>query len=204
MVTAYEYTSRGTLAASTSNGQRVETVTDAFNQVISQASRDGAVSRYSYDGLGRLIQPNLTYTGLSNTVAGDGTATYVRDTSDGLVGVGSAGGGRYALTDIHSDVVGEFVGTAAALAGSVSYDPWGKILASGGMAGKLGYQSEWTDQGTGRVNMWSRWYDPETGAFDTRDTANNNPSDVEADRGGRADGDAPGPGSDQHGAEAFG
>ncbi|WP_172890491.1 LamG-like jellyroll fold domain-containing protein [Actinoplanes derwentensis] len=172
----YEYTARGTLSKTVTGGQQVDTVTDAFNQVVSQGTKTGGTSRYSYDGLGRVIQPNFAYTGLGNDLASDGVDKYVRDTSDQLVGVTSGTNQRYSWTDIHTDVVGEFTSTGSTLTGSVSYDPWGKVLASGGMVGKLGYQQEWTDQGTGKVNMWSRWYDPETGAFDTRDTANNNPT----------------------------
>ncbi|WP_170154255.1 LamG-like jellyroll fold domain-containing protein [Actinoplanes italicus] len=174
--TVYQYTPRGTLASTTLAGQTTETRTDAFNQVIHQGTKTGGTSTYSYDGLGRMIQPGLTFTGLGNDLAADGTTAYVRDPAGDLVGVASGSNKRYAWTDIHTDVVGEFGATGAALTGSVSYDPWGKILAGGGMVGKLGYQQEWTDQGTGKVNMWSRWYDPETGAFDTRDTANNNPT----------------------------
>ncbi|WP_285560060.1 LamG-like jellyroll fold domain-containing protein [Actinoplanes regularis] len=174
--TTYQYSPRGTLTSTVTNGVETRTVTDAFNQVISQGTKNGGTSTYSYDGLGRLILPNLTYTGLGNDVAADGSTVYVRDVGDDLVGVASGSNQRYAWTDLHTDVVGEFSATGTALSGSVSYDPWGKILASGGMVGKLGYQQEWTDQGTGKVNMLSRWYDPETGAFDTRDAANNSPT----------------------------
>jgi RHS repeat-associated protein len=174
--TAYHYSARGTLTSTVQGGQTQATVTDAFNQVVRQTAPGGDVQTYTYDGLGRLIKPNLSYTGLSNTVAGDSTATYVRDAADGLVGVASGGTKRYAWTDLHTDVVGEFGGTGTALTGSVSYDPWGKVGASAGMIGKLGFQSQWTDEGTGRVNMWARWYDPETGAFDTRDPASNDPT----------------------------
>jgi RHS repeat-associated protein len=170
--TTYQYTARGTLRRTIKASQTYDTLADAFGQVVSQAAA-GTTATYTYDGLGRLIQPNLTYTGLANTVAGDGTAGYVRDPGDALIGVAAGGSSKYAWTDLHTDAVGEFTATGTTLTGSVSYDPWGKILASGGMVGKLGYQSEWTDQGTGRVNMWNRWYNPETGAFDTRDTANN-------------------------------
>nr|BFE67710.1 hypothetical protein GCM10020092_010110 [Actinoplanes digitatis] len=189
--TTYQYTARGTLAATTVNGQQTNTVTDAFNQVVSQGAKNGSTASYTYDGLGRMIQPSLKYTGLSNDIAADGTSVYVRDVADGLVGVASGSTYRYAWTDIHDDVVGEFAGNGTALTGSVSYDPWGKILAGGGMVGKLGYQSEWTDQGTGKVNMWSRWYDPETGAFDTRDTATNSPTPTSgaANRYAYAEGD---------------
>ncbi|GLW35157.1 hypothetical protein Areg01_80930 [Actinoplanes regularis] len=174
--TSYQYSPRGTLTSTITNGVETRTVTDAFNQVISQGTKNGGTATYSYDGLGRLILPNLTYTGLDNDVAADGSNVYIRDVADDLIGVASGSNQRYAWTDAHSDVVGEFTATGTALSGSVSYDPWGKITASGGMIGKLGYQQEWTDQGTGKVNMLSRWYDPETGAFDTRDAANNSPS----------------------------
>ncbi len=73
-----------------------------------------------------------------------------------------------ALTDQHTDVVGEFTGTA--LAGSATYDPLGNVTASTNMAGNLGYQSGWTDHATGRVNMAARWYNPATGQFDNRDS----------------------------------
>ncbi|GAA0456326.1 ricin-type beta-trefoil lectin domain protein [Actinoplanes campanulatus] len=190
--TTYQYTARGTLASTTTGGQTVTTVTDAFNQVVAQGNRTGGgTTTYTYDGLGRAIKNNLTYTGLGNDVAADGTTTYVRDVADSLIGVSSAGGNRYAWTDTHTDVVAEFTGTGSTLNGSVSYDPWGKVLASSGMTGRLGYQQEWTEQGTGKVNMWSRWYDPETGAFDTRDTANNspNPASGAANRFAYAEGD---------------
>ncbi|GAA2904200.1 hypothetical protein Acy02nite_85600 [Actinoplanes cyaneus] len=174
--TSYEYSPRGTLTSTVTNGIETKTTTDAFNQVITQGTKTGGTTTYSYDGVGRVILPNLTYTGLGNDVASDGSTGYVRDVADDLVGVVSGTTQRYAWTDVHSDVVGEFGAAGATLSGSVTYDPWGKVVASGGMVGKLGFQQEWTDQGTGKVNMHSRWYDPETGAFDTRDTANNNPS----------------------------
>ncbi|MFK3979481.1 polymorphic toxin-type HINT domain-containing protein [Micromonospora sp. NPDC050397] len=41
--------------------------------------------------------------------------------------------------------------------------------------GNLGYQSEYTDSTTGRVNMLARWYNTATGQFDTRDTMSVSP-----------------------------
>jgi RHS repeat-associated protein len=76
---------------------------------------------------------------------------------------------------LHSDVVGQFTATGSALDGSTAYDPLGKVLATVAMVGNLGYQSEWTDAFTGRVNMLARWYNTDTGQFDTRDTYSNNP-----------------------------
>ncbi|MGX7673829.1 RHS repeat-associated core domain-containing protein [Plantactinospora sp. DSM 117369] len=189
--TTYQYTPRGTLLSTTSGGQTVITETDAFNQVKVQGTKTGGTTSYSYDGLGRMLQTGVSYTGLGNDVAADGSTVYVRDVAGSLVAVASGSTKRHAWTDAHTDVVGEFTDTGAMLAGSVSYDPWGKVLAAGGMVGKLGYQQEWTDQTAGKVNMWSRWYDPETAAFDTRDTANNSPTPTSgsANRFAYAEGD---------------
>ncbi|WJK43973.1 RHS repeat-associated core domain-containing protein [Solwaraspora sp. WMMA2056] len=60
-------------------------------------------------------------------------------------------------------------------AGAATYDPLGKVVASTGVIGSLGFQSEWTDAVTSRVNMHARWYNTDTGQFDTRDTASNGP-----------------------------
>lgn len=72
-------------------------------------------------------------------------------------------------------MVGQFTSTGTALTGSVTYDPLGKALNTSGLLGQLGYQSEWTDALTNRVNMHARWYNTDTGQFDTRDTASNSP-----------------------------
>ena len=166
--TSYTYTLRGTLA-SVDDGSVVQTRTDAFGQVVSQDSPAGTQA-YGYDAFGRVIRPGFAYSGTGNTLAGDGSATYVRDPGDGLVGVAVDGAGVAAWTDQHTDVVGEFTADASALSGSMTYDPLGVVLASSGMSGHLGYQSEWTDTATGRVNMAARWYDPGTGQFDSRDS----------------------------------
>ena len=77
---------------------------------------------------------------------------------------------RLVWTDRHADVVGQFDATSTTLAGSTSYDPLGKVLATASALGSLGYQSEYSDPATGRVNMLSRWYNTDTGSFDTRDS----------------------------------
>jgi RHS repeat-associated protein len=78
--------------------------------------------------------------------------------------------GVLAFTDQHTDVVGSFTAAGTALAGSSSYDPLGNVTSTAGSpAGKLGYQSGWTDAATGQVNMAARWYDPAAGQFTSRD-----------------------------------
>ncbi|QLQ35328.1 LamG-like jellyroll fold domain-containing protein [Micromonospora robiginosa] len=187
--TTYRYTPRGTLASATTAAGEMLTATDAFGQVRSQGLSGGGSQAYDYDGLGRLVRAGFQYTGTGNTLAADGVALYTRDMTDDLVGVRSAEENRYAWTDRHQDVVGQFGGTDPALSGSTAYDPLGRRLAGSGMLGNLGYQSEWTDSSNGRVNMWSRWYNPDTGQFDTRDSAtlSPTPTSVTANRFAYAD-----------------
>ncbi|WP_430498449.1 LamG-like jellyroll fold domain-containing protein [Micromonospora trifolii] len=167
---SYTYTARGTLADAGGNITR----TDAFGQVVSQQSA-GGTQTYTYDGLGRAIRPGHSYTGLGNDLAADSSASYVRGPSGEVVGTTGGGNQRMVWTDLHSDVVGQFTPTGTALAGSVTYDPLGKALNTSGLLGQLGYQSEWTDALTNRVNMHARWYNTDTGQFDTRDPASNSP-----------------------------
>jgi len=182
--TTYNYTARGTMS-STQTGSTTQTTTaDAFGQVLSQDSA-GGTQTYSYDGLGRVIKPGFAYTGLDNDLAADGVATYVRDPSADVIGEIVGSDQRLAFTDLHDDVVGQFSPTSTALEGSVTYDPLGKVVGSpSNMIGNLGYQSEWTDSFTGRVNMLARWYNTDTGQFDTRDTVSNSPmpASIGADR----------------------
>ncbi|GLY01344.1 LamG-like jellyroll fold domain-containing protein [Actinoplanes sp. NBRC 101535] len=169
----YTYTARGSLRYAGS----AETKTDAFGQVASQAAASGGtVQKYEYDALGRVVKDGFSYTGSDNDLAADGQSTYVRGAANEVLAESGEAGTRYAWTDLHSDLVGQFTATGASLDASVVYDPLGKVVGSaGGMIGSLGYQSEWTDTTTSRVNMMARWYNVDTGQFDTRDTASNSP-----------------------------
>jgi len=168
--TTYEYTARGTLRRTTVGTVSLETQSDAFDQVIRQYSTPTAFSEYTYDGLGRMLQAGFAHTGTGNDLAKDANTSYVRDPGGGLVGSKTGANTTYSWTDLHTDVVGQFTATATALNGSTTYEPFGKVNATNGMQGGLGYQSEWTDPQTKRVNMHSRWYNPDTGQFDSRDT----------------------------------
>ncbi len=171
---AYMYTARGTLSATLSGATTLHTTADAFGQIVSQEASTGTQT-YSYDALGRAVRAGFTYTGLGNDLSGDGTATYVRDPSGDVVGEHAGSTNRLAWTDLHDDVVGQFTATSTTLDASTTYDPLGKVLAAAAMIGNLGYQSEWTDGITNRVNMLARWYNTDTGQFDSEDTASNNP-----------------------------
>ncbi|WP_329365019.1 LamG-like jellyroll fold domain-containing protein [Streptomyces sp. NBC_01483] len=177
---AYAYTARGTLKSTTDEGGTQTLLkADAFNRVINEGDRT-----YTYDGLDRVLKAkdetgaeiySFRYSGAGNDVASDGMASYSRDVDGSLVGVKTAVSSALALTDMHDDVVAQFTGSGEALAGSATYTPFGKVSATSGMQGSLGYQSGWTDPETAKVNMAARWYSPETGSFSSRDTVGNDP-----------------------------
>ncbi|MEU1878495.1 LamG-like jellyroll fold domain-containing protein [Streptosporangium sp. NPDC020072] len=180
--TDYTYTPRGTTATETKAGTTRNLAFDAFDRLVS----DGDVS-YGYDALGRVVsrskgtdQQRYVYSGLTNDIAAvtDGVgavqAKYGRDPFGGLLGLQEGGTTAVgAMTDLHGDLVGTFSGTA--LTDSTAYDPFGQVIQRTGATRGLGYQGEYTDPDTGKVNMNARWYQPGTGAFTSRDTATLNP-----------------------------
>ncbi|MFD6372150.1 RHS repeat-associated core domain-containing protein [Streptomyces roseolus] len=192
---AYTYTARGTLSSVTDEASRVTNMkVDAFNRVIQEGNRT-----YTYDGLDRVLNAkdetgsslySFQYAGAGNDVASDGVTSYSRDAAGGLIGVKTAASAVLALTDLHTDVVAQFTTTGEALTGSTTYSPFGKVLQTAGMAGALGYQSGWTDPATAKVNMAARWYSPETGQFNSRDTVGLSgiPTSISANRYAYADG----------------
>ncbi|MFF3911464.1 LamG-like jellyroll fold domain-containing protein [Streptomyces sp. NPDC001848] len=180
----YTYSARGTLTQQTSTSGTVNVTSDAFGQQATQGTQT-----YLTDALGRVITdtstngPNTTfsYTGAGNSLASDGTNTYTWTPGGSLIGIGTVGGttstATLAFADQHTDVVGNFSANGTAMTASTAYDPLGNVTASGNtaMAGKLGYQSGWTDNATGKVNMAARWYNPATGQFMNKDTASLSP-----------------------------
>ncbi|MGW5689074.1 RHS repeat-associated core domain-containing protein [Nonomuraea sp. NPDC003754] len=186
----YAYTARGTLATETKGGTSRNLTFNAFDQLVN----DGELA-YTYDALGRLTSrakagatQHYVYSGLANDIAtitdntGAAQAKYGRDLTGGVLGIQEGGGAAVsALTDLHGDLVATF--NASALVGSTAYDPFGQVTARTGAERSLGYQGEYTDPDTGKVNMHARWYQPGTGGFASRDTATLAPSpSVQANR----------------------
>ncbi|MFI0421102.1 RHS repeat-associated core domain-containing protein [Spongiactinospora sp. 9N601] len=162
----FEYTPRGTLATSGSTPLTF----DAFDRMVG----DGATS-YTYDSLDRVATRGSTdffYEGFSEEITEDGTHRYLRGLADEPLSTAPLSGGaasRY-VTDHHGDVVATYASTGAPVL--TGYDPYGApgtAPAPGSQA--LGYQGEWTDPATGRVNMHARWYTPGTATFASRDNA---------------------------------
>ncbi|MGJ6967826.1 LamG-like jellyroll fold domain-containing protein [Streptosporangium sp. G11] len=186
--TDYTYTPRGTTATETKAGVTRNLTFDAFDRLIS----DGDAT-YGYDALGRMTsrtkgtdQRRFVYSGLENDIVADGANTtlakYGRDPFGGLFSLQEGASPALAtMTDLHGDVVGTFSSTA--LVDSTAYAPFGEVTHRSGTQRSLGYQGEYTDPDTGKVNMHARWYQPGTGAFTSRDdwTLNPQPS-VQANR----------------------
>ncbi|MFI6513831.1 polymorphic toxin-type HINT domain-containing protein [Streptosporangium sp. NPDC050855] len=174
--TDYTYTPRGTTATETKAGATRTLAFDAFDRLVS----DGEAT-YGYDALGRMTsrtkgaeQRRFVYSGLDNdiTTITDGAntllAAYGRGPSGNLLSLKEGAGPALAtMSDLHDDMVATFSGTA--LVDSTAYDPFGKPTHRSGATRALGYQGEYTDPDTGKVNMHARWYQPGTGAFSSRD-----------------------------------
>ncbi|MGW0201979.1 RHS repeat domain-containing protein [Nonomuraea sp. NPDC003201] len=187
--TDYTYTARGTLATSTKAGATTQYTFDAFDRLIADGD-----SLYSYDALNRMAsrirgttKNTFVYSGLGNDLAaitdsgGAIQAKYARDLGGGLLGLKEGTGAAVAaLSDLHGDLVATYTTT---LQTSTAYDPFGTVTAQTGTKTNLGYQGEYTDPDTGKVNMHARWYQPGTGTFTSRDTAALTPSpSVQANR----------------------
>ncbi|WP_053733756.1 RHS repeat-associated core domain-containing protein [Nocardia sp. NRRL S-836] len=160
---SFSYSARGTL---TNSGSRTYTF-DAFDHKITDGS-----TTYAHDDLDRLASrggTRFTYSGTSDLLVSAGQEKYSRDPDGDPLAVGDG----VVLADDHGDVVGGF-GAAdplSALPDSTTYDPFGRVTASRGDDGSLGYQGDWTDPDSGAVDMGARWYDPATGTFQSRDRA---------------------------------
>ncbi|MFI6706607.1 LamG-like jellyroll fold domain-containing protein [Nonomuraea sp. NPDC050478] len=187
--TDYTYTPRGTLASQTKAGVTTQLTFDAFDRLIADGD-----SLYSYDDFDRVTRrirgtsnQTFVYSGPGNDLAAISTsgtvdAKYARDAFGALLGLQEGTDpATAAFNDLHGDLVGTFTGTG--IAGSTAYDPFGEITAETGLKAGLGYQGEYTDPDTGKVNMHARWYQPGTGTFASRDTATLNPNpSVQANR----------------------
>ncbi|WP_220448352.1 LamG-like jellyroll fold domain-containing protein [Nonomuraea diastatica] len=184
----YTYTPRGTLATQTKAGTTTYTF-DAFDRLIADGD-----SIYAYDALDRLTsrihgttKQTFAYSGLGNDLAaitdsgGAVQARYARDLGGGLLGLKEGTSAAVAaFTDLHGDLVATYTST---LQTSTVYDPFGSVTARTGTTTQLGYQGEYTDPDTGKVNMHARWYQPGTATFTSRDTMTLNPNpSIQANR----------------------
>jgi RHS repeat-associated protein len=168
----YTYTPRGAMQSKTT-GTTTEAFTfDAFDRMVSRFDRD-----FTYDALDRPVQAGtarMRYDGFSDEVVSDGTQFFGRSASDGLLSIGYDTTKRLVLADRHGDVIAGFdpadttLGTG--LPDTRTFDPFGNSTSATGLKYRVGYQGDWTDPRSGDVNEGARWYDPESGTFNSRDS----------------------------------
>ena len=158
-------------------------VHDTFGRLTA----DGNV-RFTYDGADRPTTRDLspagntdrfTYLADTTSITSDSLARYTNSPGGQPTGLWQGNTAVYLGADRHGDTVTQHNTTTGARTSSRAYDPFGTPTATyndlGGpspksWAGNLGYQSDWTDPTTKRVNMGARWYTPSTATFTTRDT----------------------------------
>jgi len=173
---SYTWSPRGTLMATTSAGGSTSYGYDALDR-LTQSGTTG----YSYDALDRIasttpvgaLQPTVfSYAGLGADPSAIGTVSYARDPSGALTSVqdSTAGLTRLVQRDGHGDTTQQVLADGTVTYSAV-YDPFGGLTGSTGTTvGAAGFQSDYTETGTGLVHMGARWYDPTSGGFASRDT----------------------------------
>lgn len=164
----YRYSPSGAMLSRTSSGFEEKFSFDAFDRMIAVGK-----TSYAYDGFDRVVSRNtkrFAYAGTDIDPVSDSDSLYGRGASGELLSLQQGTEKRLAVTDKHGDLVGGFDPAQAGMQDSTAYDPFGKQIASAGTKRSVGYQGDWTDPDSGQVNMGARWYQPNTGAFASRDT----------------------------------
>ncbi|MEV6636335.1 LamG-like jellyroll fold domain-containing protein [Actinoplanes sp. NPDC051470] len=167
----YAYTARGTLRTRTSSGLAEPYTSDAFDRMTTAPG-----VTYTYDGADRVATRNgvrWAYGGGGDDPVSDGAEKFARGPGGELLAVGQGQQARLTIGDVHGDIVAVLDPTRptpAKPASSTAYDPWGKVLATDGDTGNLGFQGDYTDPATQQVDMGARWYNPGSGTFGSRDS----------------------------------
>ncbi|WP_163571925.1 GH-E family nuclease [Fodinicola feengrottensis] len=187
--TTYSYTARGTRASMSTSGTGSPTTsytTDAFERLTSITDTGGGANTnttaVTYDSLNRAATVNNALVGYddpTNTpvtlpTASGGTSTVNRDPGGNPISDRPGTTGRLLLADQHTDITGAIDPATGSLTGSTNFDPFGVATANSGTTPAVGYQSSWSADGL--LNTASRWYDPTSGGFTSRDTWTLNPT----------------------------
>jgi len=151
---------------------------DSANRLISvsESAPQGygsTMSSYRYNGLGdRLSQNGVNYTldlnaGLTQ-VLDDGTNTYTYGL--GRISQKHGSTAEYFLSDALGSVR-QLTNNNGEITLAKSYDPYGNIAGSSGdQTSMYGYTGESQDVNSGMVYLRARYYSPQSGRFQSRDT----------------------------------
>jgi RHS repeat-associated protein len=181
---AFTYDALGRLSTeSVHNGSAVLSSTtygyDENSNVTSKTIAPSSVAgsgthTYTYDGLDRIRTAGsrtFGWSGLSKELADDGVTTYSMDATGRPVASKVSASASLLISNNRGDIVGTATTNATTLGSSRAFDPWGKSTAQNGSEQpSRGYQGDWTDPDTGRVDMNARLYDPDAGIFTARDS----------------------------------
>lgn len=170
---AYVWNADGTLDTYTPNTGPIEDYTfDAAGRLVEVT--DGTLDAdYTYDSLDRIAERDgepFTYNGGQWDPTSDGTDTFHRTTGGSLLAYETSAGVNHAVDNNHFDLTA-LVGSDGTVSDTATYDPWGDPIGTTGSTNPvLGYQSDYTDPDTDKVWMGTRWYQPTSGTFLSRDT----------------------------------
>lgn len=172
---AYTYDDRGHLATAPWG---VHTV-DAEGRLRRIARTDGVTEEYTYDHSGMLAaRRRTTSDGATSQVLSpdrllrieDGVVVLQFSDGDGIVATEKAGTRIW----LHTDHLGSVVlatDVAGAVVASVSYGPFGAVLAHQGVTLAQGFATgDAADDGPGLVLLGARWYAPRLGRFISPDS----------------------------------
>ena len=164
--TSYSYNAFGELTGAVTPGGTVGYGRDALGRVATRTAGTTAES-FSYDG---------QTSNLANWQRNGGTPTTIIRTPDGMPLAEATGTAvaQQVVQNFHGDLVGlndDNSTSSANVRYRAGYDPFGTVTSSTGTQSlPLGYQSMYTDQTTGMLDMGARHYDPASGRFTARDT----------------------------------
>lgn len=152
---------------------------------VRDASTSSVISAYTYDALDRLRTVERStgimrfrYVGLTAQVA----EIVDDETGASQDKVGHSWSGHRLMSWVGTNLTvlyhglnghGDTTWTAdstGAISGVARYDPWGVVLATGGLVPDWRFQSSWVDTATGHSWVATRWYAPELGRFLSEDT----------------------------------
>ena len=164
----------GTLLSTTTGTTTTSYTWDAFGSLTGSGT-----TVYTYDALGRVTTRKVGtaaatlfgYSGSGSDPSSVGQTVVARTPADGLLTGSSSSTSSWMFSrDRHGDVTAKTT-TSGTVNGSVMYSPFGQRSTTAGSAlGEFGFQGDWTDPTSGLVFQGTRWYEPTTGAFISRDT----------------------------------
>jgi RHS repeat-associated protein len=179
---AFTYDGNGNQVSKTTAGTTLTYGWDGLNRLLSVMG-GGVNTQYQYDGDGNRVSQQTsagTYAYVNDTATTlpvvvnengpDGNISYAYGSS--LISASATGLQSFYQFDGLGSVATVTDGAASQKAG-YAYDPWGSVIGGGDLLGtknKFKFTGEAVDPGTGLVFLRTRYYDPATGKFLSRDS----------------------------------